>query len=59
MYKCNNCGCLFEEPCVVRTTYENYYGVGGLFPNHHYLSYECCPNCRDEDFEEVEDEDGC
>ena len=53
MYKCNNCGCEFDDPIVIKTSYESYFGVGGLFPNHNYLEYLACPCCKDDDFEEV------
>lgn len=57
IYKCNNCGCIFDEPIEIRTTHEAYNGVLGLFPNSHILMYSACPNCHDDDFEEIEDED--
>ena len=56
-YKCNDCGCEFEYPDEVHTTYESYYGVSDLFGNSHSLSYEVCPRCGSEDFKEVDDED--
>lgn len=56
-YRCNNCGCVFDEPFVIRTTYEAYNGVAGFFSDSTPFSYEACPNCRDEDFDEIEDEE--
>lgn len=53
MYKCSDCGCEFDDPIEIRTSYENYFGVGGLFPNHNYMTYQACPCCHSEDFEEV------
>lgn len=57
MCECNDCGERFEEPISVKTSYENYYGVGSLFPNHHSLYIDVCPRCKSEDWEEVEDKD--
>lgn len=50
LFRCNNCGCVFDEPSEIRTTYEAYNGVAGLFPNSTPLVYEVCPSCHDEDF---------
>lgn len=55
MYKCNNCGKIFEEPEIIKTTYEHYYGVSNLLESRTDLSYEACPYCTDESFDEVHD----
>lgn len=56
MLICNDCERTFEKPFCVQTTYENYYGVGNQFGNHHSLELYCCPYCKSEDYEEVEDD---
>lgn len=53
MFECGNCGCRFTEPDRLDTTYERYYGVGSLFPNHHSLTIEVCPRCGSDDFSEI------
>lgn len=61
-YRCLNCGHVFEEFKEVHTTYEAYNGVADLFGSSHPLTLYVCPNCNDEDIDEVEeedDEDGC
>jgi DNA-directed RNA polymerase subunit RPC12/RpoP len=57
MYKCSNCDEVFDEPKTERTTYEHYYGVDDLFPNHHSLYLDVCPYCGDEEIEEFEEEE--
>ena len=64
-YKCLNCGCSFEEPIIIPTTYESYYGVDHMFSYSTPLDLSVCPNCEDEEIEEVnefedeeEEEDG-
>lgn len=54
MYKCNHCKKEFEETKVITTTYEYYYGVSHLFEDSHIMSYEVCPYCHSEDFDEIE-----
>lgn len=56
MFRCRNCDCEFEEAVEIRTTYENYCGVGGLFPNHNYMTYLACPNCHSEEYDEVSED---
>lgn len=56
-YKCLNCGYRFEEPETIPTTYESYYGVGGMFPNSTAMDLYVCPWCNDEDIEEIHGED--
>lgn len=57
MYECNDCGRSFDELISIKTSYENYYGVGSLFSNHHSLTIDVCPYCKSEDWEEVDDDD--
>lgn len=55
MYKCNECGCVFEDPKVVVETH------GFKFPP--YEKFSVCPRCGDGDYdsyygdEEEEDEE--
>ena len=56
MCECMECGRSFDEPISIKTSYENYYGVGGLFRNHHSLYVEVCPYCKSEEWEEVDEE---
>lgn len=57
MYKCNNCGCRFDEPYVKHTTYEAYYGVSSYFDSYNKLELKCCPECESDDFDSVYDEE--
>ena len=52
MYKCLSCRSCFDEPDTKSTSYEDYYGVAGLFPDRHGLTIEVCPRCGSEDFEQ-------
>lgn len=47
MYKCNNCGCKFENPRKVDL--ETYYGVYSTFGNSYGEMINLCPNCEDND----------
>lgn len=53
MYKCNNCGSIIREPKRIVTTFEEYYGVSNLFPDSHRLELLVCPNCEENDLEEL------
>ena len=59
MYRCLNCGCSFEEPDHETLSYEDYYGVGSMFPrgSHHYFTLHTCPGCNSDDIEEFCEED--
>lgn len=57
MYYCDNCERSFYETEEIETTYEEYYGVSGMFPNSNSLSYGVCPHCGSEDYREVWEED--
>lgn len=51
MYRCKECGAEFEDLVECHQDggcYETDYGVGSLFPDHHYypsVDYMGCPNC--------------
>lgn len=47
MFKCNNCGCKFENPRKVDL--ETYYGVYSCFGNSYGEMINLCPNCEDND----------
>ncbi len=47
MYKCNECGAVFEEP---RTVYDNH-GLEGP----PYEKWVSCPRCLESDIENMED----
>ena len=59
MYRCNNCDEIFDEPESERIDLESYYGVGSLFPDHHYGYLSVCPYCNSEDFDEYDEDDEC
>lgn len=52
MYRCNDCGELFDTPRIYETTYESFYGVSDEFPSSTYLKLELCPNCGCDDIDE-------
>lgn len=47
---CPECDFEFDTPDEKEVDAEDYYGVGDLFPDHHSMVVECCPNCGNEDF---------
>lgn len=55
MYKCNNCGAVFDEPYEKHTTYESYYGIADEFSYHTPLTLYVCPCCSDDDYEEYDE----
>ena len=57
IYKCDECTSYFDEPEEVRTTYEDFYGVGSVFPNKTDLSYYICPHCGSFNYTSVREED--
>ena len=66
MYKCPECGEIFDEPDYMEVCWEDYNGVGSMFPDRHYGTIAQCPYCNeaidteydyyDED-EELEDDE--
>lgn len=58
-YRCVDCGKLNREDELetVQTTYEAYFGVGGIFPNSTPLTLHVCPYCKSEELEIIEKED--
>lgn len=55
MYRCLNCRCEFDEPDVIHTSYEVYYGVASDFGSRTSLTLEVCPRCESDDIDEVDD----
>lgn len=55
MYKCNNCGCKFENPRKVDL--ETYYGVYSCFGNSYGEMINLCPECNDNDIIEYDEEE--
>ena len=41
MYKCPECGAIFDEPEYE----EELYGVGSMFLDRHYGTFANCPEC--------------
>ena len=53
MYKCQECGCVFDEP----EKFAEDCTPGGAFEGGSFINYwEGCPNCAG-DFEEYDEED--
>ena len=46
MYKCTNCKMAFDEPKIIHTTYESYYGVSNEFESYTNYEYSVCPYCE-------------
>lgn len=55
MFRCLNCGEVFDEADEMYTTYEAYYGVASDFPDRTSLTLEVCPRCESDDIDEVDD----
>ena len=45
MYKCRECGAIFEEPVYETVCFEEIYGVGSMFADRHYGTFASCPKC--------------
>lgn len=43
---CNDCNAYYDEPQTQRTDMEAFYGVGSMFPDHHYEDLLMCPKCE-------------
>lgn len=54
MYKCNNCDERFEEPERKNIIWEHYLGISNLFPSRTRMDVYICPNCNDDDIEELQ-----
>lgn len=66
MYKCPECGAIFEDPNYTETYWETYNGVSSWFDSRHTVTFASCPRCGsaidteydtyDEDYEDEYDE---
>lgn len=45
MYRCPECGAVFEEPEYETVCFEELYGVGSMFADRHYGTFANCPEC--------------
>ena len=45
MYKCPECGAIFDEPEYETVCFEELYGVGSMFADRHYGTFANCPRC--------------
>lgn len=45
MWKCPECGEIFEEPNYIEVCWEDEFGVGSMFPNRNYGTVAECPKC--------------
>lgn len=57
MWKCEDCGSLFDEPESVRYNIDEYNGVSDLFGNWQYGYYDACPFCGSEEIASYYEED--
>lgn len=55
MWRCADCGYVFEEPRTIETTYEDY--LACPIPGHTPLTLTVCPHCGDEGIEEFNEEE--
>lgn len=51
MYKCNDCGYEFEHPGSYQENMGEFWGMPA------YETVYVCPDCRSDDYEEIEEED--
>lgn len=56
MFRCIDCGEVFDEPEYKHVCMESYYGVASQFDNYNYASISICPCCGSEDLEESYDD---
>ena len=45
MYRCRECGAVFEEPNYMEVCFEDECGVSGMFRDRHYGVRAECPEC--------------
>lgn len=62
MYKCPECGEIFDQPVYEEVCMEELYGVSGWFGDRHYKTFASCPECgapidTEYDIYDEEDED--
>ena len=58
---CDDCEEYSDEPALATVDLEEYYGVGGSFPDHHTAKIMVCPICGSEaiskDYSDEEEEE--
>jgi DNA-directed RNA polymerase subunit RPC12/RpoP len=47
MYRCKNCGCRFDEPKELSSSWEAYYGISGMFDYSTPRTAYVCPECNE------------
>lgn len=63
MYRCPECGEVFEEPVYVEGYWENYCGVASMFGDRHTVVFADCPCCggaidtEEDTYDEEEDDE--
>lgn len=63
MYRCPECGEVFEEPVFETVCFEELYGVGSMFGDRHYGTFANCPVCgasidiEEDTYDEEEDDE--
>lgn len=59
MLICNRCGQVLSEDELEyeRVCWEEYYGVGSMFPNKNYGDIKVCPVCGSDNLDEYFEED--
>lgn len=45
MYRCPECGAIFDEPEYETVCFEELYGVSLMFRDRHYGTFANCPHC--------------
>ena len=57
MWRCRDCGAVFEEPDYEEVCCERECGVRSLFSDRHYTTFSVCPVCGEYDIREMDDEE--
>lgn len=57
MWRCRDCGAVFEEPDYEEVCHERECGVRSLFSDRHYTTVSVCPVCGEYDIREIDDEE--
>ena len=45
MYRCPECGEVFDEPEYTETYWESYNGITSWFDSRHMVTFASCPRC--------------